>query len=70
MAAVVFALENAKELYVADLEAGTVTKLDAPTGQLADVAALAASGATVTKGVSLALAVNSAASVSSGHVDS
>ncbi len=34
MAAVVFALENAKELYVADLEAGTVTKLDAPTGQL------------------------------------
>ncbi|SIQ11935.1 hypothetical protein SAMN05880582_101809 [Rhizobium sp. RU20A] len=70
MATVVFALDDSKDLYVADTDAGTVVKLDAASGQLADVAALAASGASVVKGVSLALAVTSAEAASSGHVDS
>jgi hypothetical protein len=57
-------------LYLADLDAGTISKIPAPTkGALASADQLRASGVVITKGVNLAVTAQSTASVSGGFMD-
>jgi hypothetical protein len=58
------------QLYLADLSAGTVSPLNIPAGSDLGIAdQLRNSGATIIKGVNLAVAVGSAASAGSGRMD-
>lgn len=67
---VVLGIPGEKGLWVADLDAGTVTSLATPAeGPLAAANGLRGSGVTVTKGVDFAVAVSSGAKVSSGLLD-
>lgn len=67
---VVLGVPGETGLWLADLDAGTVTALAAPAeGPLAAASNLRASGVTVTKGDDFAVAVSSAASVASGLLD-
>ncbi|MBW9064729.1 hypothetical protein JNB71_15545 [Rhizobium herbae] len=56
-------------LYVADIDAGTVTPLNTVTGALASANQLRASGGVVVKDVDFAVAISSASSVSAGLFD-
>ncbi|MBB5665020.1 hypothetical protein GGE68_003217 [Rhizobium leguminosarum] len=67
---VVISVEGQDGLWVADLDAGTVLPLQAPkAGGLKVVTDLRATGATVTKGVNVAVTVKSAEAAFSGHYD-
>lgn len=67
---VVLGVPGEAGLWLADLEAGTVTQLAAPSeGPLSAANGLRAGGVTVTKGVDFAVAVSSAANVSAGLLD-
>ena len=66
---VVIGFPGDKKLYVADIDAGTVTELTKASGSLASASQLRASGGTVIKDVDFAVAISSAASVSAGLFD-
>lgn len=67
---VVIGLPGEDKLWVADLDAGTVTPLAAPaSGPLGEALKLRASGATIIKGVDFSVVVGSAAEALSGHLD-
>ncbi|MCY1370782.1 hypothetical protein D9M69_578880 [compost metagenome] len=67
---VVFGVEGDDGLWLADLEAGTVTRIVDPlTGALASANEHRNAGATVVKGVNFAVRANSAGSVSGGFMD-
>ena len=67
---VVIGVEGDDGLWVADLDAGTVTKLaGAPTGQLKIVDQVRKAGLTVTQGVNFAAVAKSADAVSGGFLD-
>ena len=67
---VVISVEGGDDLWVADLDAGTVVPLPSPkSGGLKVVTDLRATGSTVTKGVNLAVVVKSAEAALSGHYD-
>lgn len=66
---VVFGVAGEDDLWMADLKAGTVARLDAVTGELAQAAGLRKPGGTVVKGVDFAVAVSSADEVFAGHFD-
>lgn len=67
---VVIGVAGEDGLWVADLGAGTVTKIaDPATGALQTANDLRKSGVTVTKGIDLAVVAQSAASVSGGYMD-
>lgn len=69
--AIVLGIPGEDGLWLADLDAGTVTQLRSPaSGALGDAHKLRQSGAAVVKGVDFAVAVNSASSVASGFMDS
>ncbi len=69
--AVVLGIAGESDLWLVDLGAGTVTRTKSPgTGALGDADKLRQSGAAIVKGVDLAVAVDSAASVASGFMDS
>jgi hypothetical protein len=66
---VVFGVAGDDGLWVADLDAGTIAPLRSPTtGHLKIAADLRAGGASVIKGVDLAIVVQSAAAVAAGHL--
>ncbi len=68
---VVFGLPGEAGLWIADLDAGTVAPLKAEAGSaLATADGLRKNGATVVKGVNLALAVETAGAAFSGFMDS
>jgi hypothetical protein len=65
---VVIGIPGEKELWLADLGAGTVTKLPAAkSGALADAQKLRAGGAHIHKGVDLAVVVASKEAVAAGQ---
>ncbi|MDM9625312.1 hypothetical protein QTL95_05370 [Rhizobium sp. S152] len=65
---VVIGIAGEKGLWVADLTAGTVKPLDPPAnGGLKAAADKGAAGAPVTKGLSVAVVVKSAADAFAGH---
>ncbi|MFC3074539.1 hypothetical protein [Shinella pollutisoli] len=67
---VVLGIAGEDGLWVADLDAGTVTGVDAPTGgDLKKADDLRKAGATVVKGVNLAALASSADAVSGGFMD-
>ncbi|WP_082477902.1 MULTISPECIES: hypothetical protein [unclassified Rhizobium] len=67
---VIIGIPGESGLWIADIDAGTVTPLEAPAeGPLAAANRLRAGGTVVTKGVDLAVAISSAAKVSSGLLD-
>ncbi|MEF0940300.1 hypothetical protein [Rhizobium sp. BR 362] len=67
---IVFGIPGDTQLYLADLSAGTVSPLNVPAGSDLGVAdQLRNSGATITKGVNLAVLVGSIASAGSGRMD-
>ncbi len=66
---VVIGFPGDEKLYLADVDAGTVTELTKVSGSLAAASQLRASGGTVIKDVDFAVAVSSAASVSAGLFD-
>lgn len=67
---VVLGIPGEAGLWLADLDAGTVSKIDAPAdGALASANALRSGGSAVIKGVDFAIAVSTAAKVSSGLLD-
>ena len=67
---VVIGVEGETDLWVADLKAGTVAPLHSPkAGTLKTVTDLRASGASVIKGVNVAVAVKTADAAFSGHYD-
>lgn len=67
---VVIGIAGEKDLWIADLDAGTVTRSPAPSkGALQVANDLRNTGTTVTKGVNLAVRATSAASVSGGYMD-
>lgn len=67
---VVIGVAGDDRLWVADLDAGTVAQIPTPTqGPLAAANDLRNSGATVTKGVNLAVLAASSDSVSGGFMD-
>jgi hypothetical protein len=66
---VVIGFPGDQKLYLADVDAGTITELTNVTGSLASASKLRASGGTVIKDVDFAVAVSSAASVSAGLFD-
>jgi hypothetical protein len=67
---VVLGIPGEPGLWLADLEAGTVSQIDAPAeGALGSANELRTGGSTVIKGVDFAIAVSSAAKVSSGLLD-
>ena len=68
MAVVVIGVEGSKDVWIADLDAGTVSKLEEVTGELAKANELRNAGATIVKGANLAVAVSTAQEVFSGHV--
>jgi len=66
----VLGLQGEEGLWVVDFSAGTVTDLPAPsTGALKDADDLRKAGATVTKGVNLAVLATSADAASGGYMD-
>nr|WP_314086780.1 hypothetical protein [uncultured Shinella sp.] len=66
----VLGLQGEEGLWVVDFSAGTVTALPAPsTGALKDADDLRKAGATVTKGVNLAVLATSADAASGGYMD-
>ncbi|OLP61643.1 hypothetical protein BJF93_08545 [Xaviernesmea oryzae] len=69
MAAVFIAIEGSSDIWVADLEGGTVSKIEDPSGKLAEINTLATGGITVIKGVKLAISVPSSDKVFSGHFE-
>lgn len=67
---VVLGVQGDDDLWLADLDAGTITKIGAPTtGALKAADDLRKAGATVTKGVNLAALASSADAVSGGFMD-
>jgi len=67
---VVIGIAGETGLWVADLAAGTVTKMPEPSSGALHVANdLRNNGTTVTKGVNLAVLATSAAAVSGGYMD-
>jgi len=67
---IVFGIPGDTQLYLADLGAGTVTPLNVPAGSNLGIAdQLRNSGATITKGVNLAVVVGNAANASAGRMD-
>ena len=67
---IVFGIPGDTQLYLADLAAGTVAPLNVPAGSDLGVAdQLRRSGATITKGVNLAVTVGSSASAGAGRMD-
>ena len=64
---VVIGIAGEEGLWVADLHAGTVKPLNPPKGDLKTVTDLRRGGATVTKGVNIAVTVKSAEAAFSGH---
>ncbi|KQW33608.1 MULTISPECIES: hypothetical protein [unclassified Ensifer] len=67
---VVFGVEGDDGLWLADLGTGTVSRIVDPlTGALASANEHRNAGATVVKGVNLAVRANSAGSVSGGFMD-
>ena len=67
---VVIALPGDEQLYLADLDAGTVQPMAAPTsGPLAAANDLRSAGGTIVKGVNLVVAVSSSEQVASGVFD-
>lgn len=67
---VVLGIEGEENLWVADLEAGTVSKIATPeSGALKTADDLRKAGATVTKGVNLAALARSADSAAGGFMD-
>lgn len=67
---VVIGVAGDDRLWVADLDAGTVSQIPTPTqGPLATANDLRNGGATVTKGVNLAVLAASSDSVSGGFMD-
>lgn len=67
---VVIGVEGEDGLWVADLDAGTVSKVaGAATGQLKVVDQMRKSGLTITQGVNLAAVGKSADAVSGGFLD-
>ncbi|MES5099718.1 hypothetical protein ABUK73_15935 [Agrobacterium sp. BA1120] len=67
---VIIGVEGEKGLWVVDIDAGTVTPLaDPTTGNLKNVADLRAVGASVIKGVDVAISVESAGGVAAGHME-
>ena len=67
---VVLGVAGDADLWVADLDAGTVTRLAQPaSGALKAAADLRAAGAAVVKGVDFAVAVASGTSAAAGHLD-
>ncbi|MEX2692804.1 hypothetical protein [Rhizobium mongolense] len=68
--AVVFGIAGQADLWIADLDAGTVKSLGSPVGELAQVVGdVRKTGGTFVKKVDFAIAVSSAQTVFSGHVD-
>jgi hypothetical protein len=67
---VVFGIPGDSQLYLADIGAGTISPLNIPAGSDLGVAdQLRNAGATIIKGVNLAITVGSAASAGSGRMD-
>lgn len=67
---VVVGLQGEEGLWVADLDAGTVSALPAPsTGALKAADDLRKAGAVITKGVNLAALATSADAASGGYMD-
>jgi hypothetical protein len=67
---VVIGLPGEAGLWVADLDAGTVTPFQPKAGSPLDSAnKLRASGAAIIKGVDFSVVVNAAAEAFSGHLD-
>ncbi|MCA1441455.1 hypothetical protein I6F07_14755 [Ensifer sp. IC4062] len=67
---VVFGIAGEDHLWLADLKAGTVTRIDPPKqGALADADALRKAGATVVKTVNLAATASTADAVFGGFLD-
>jgi hypothetical protein len=67
---VVIGLPGETGLWVADLDAGTITPLQPTVGSpLESASKLRASGAAIIKGVDFSVTVNSAAEAFSGHLD-
>ncbi|WP_105386598.1 hypothetical protein [Neorhizobium alkalisoli] len=67
---VVIGLPGDEQLYLADLDAGTVHPMTAPTsGPLATANDLRRAGGTIVKGVNLAVAVSSSEQAASGVFD-
>jgi hypothetical protein len=66
--AVVFGIAGDVNLWIADLDAGTVKQLS-PVGELAKIAELRKAGASVVKKVDFAVAVSTAKAAFSGHVE-
>jgi hypothetical protein len=66
---VVFGVAGQDDLWIADLQAGTVKRLDGVTGDLAQAAGLRKAGGTVVKNVDFAVGVSSAKEVFAGHFD-
>ncbi|HEX8045527.1 hypothetical protein [Rhizobium sp.] len=67
---VVFGIPGDSQLYLADIGAGTISPLSVPAGSDLGVAdQLRNAGATIIKGVNLAIAVGSTAGAGSGRLD-
>lgn len=67
---VVIGLSGDEQLFLADIDAGTVQPMVAPTsGALADANDLRTAGGTIVKGVNLAAAVSSSEQAASGVFD-
>lgn len=67
---VVIGVAGEKDLYVADLDAGTVTPLATPTnGLLQTVVDLRSAGATVIKGLDVGISVTSVEDAAHGRFD-
>ncbi|MGQ3211372.1 MAG: hypothetical protein ACT6U0_25660 [Shinella sp.] len=67
---VVLGVQGDDGLWLADLDAGTITQIGAPTtGALKAADDLRKAGATITKGVNLAALASSADAVSGGFMD-
>lgn len=67
---VVIGIEGESGLWAADLDAGTVVKIANPTqAELAAADKLRSAGATIVKGVNLAITAQSTASVAGGFMD-
>ena len=65
---VILNVAGESQIYVADLEAGTVVPVNGqPAGELAALLSLAESGAVVTRGVTAAIAVDPSTIPSSFH---
>ncbi|MGY5809619.1 hypothetical protein ACXHXG_18085 [Rhizobium sp. LEGMi198b] len=67
---VVIGIPGDPQLYLADLAAGTVSPINSPTGSTLGIAdQLRNAGATIVKGVNLAVTVGSSAHAASGQFD-